>query len=103
MRKTKFAMSLFAFDALAYFEKPKALGAPGNQAKIQADSSRDFSVMQTENAKKELATKGDILEARLELETKIKDAEFRLVERIETGKTEVLKWLIGISLRNQLC
>lgn len=78
-------MSQAVFDALAYFEKLKGAGVPEEQAKIQANAFRDFISMQDEKARSELATKMDVLQA-----------EMRLSEKIETGKHEVLKWLIGL-------
>lgn len=77
-------MSMTTFDALAYFEKLKAAGVPEEQAKVQANAFRDFSAIQEENTKKELATKGDLRETELRLQKEIKDAEMRL-----------LKWQIG--------
>lgn len=73
------------FDALAYFEKLKNAGVPEEQAKIQANAFRDFSTIQEENARKELATKMDVLHA-----------EMRLGEKIENNRHEMLKWLIGL-------
>lgn len=48
-----------------------------------------FSTIQEENAKKELATKADIQDARLEM----KEMEMRLSGKIVAGKHEILKWL----------
>ena len=87
-------MTQTTFDALAYFEKLKAAGVPEEQAKVQANAFRDFSAIQDENARKELATKGDIQDVRLEM----KEIEMRLIEKIEAGKHEVLKWLVGLLL-----
>ena len=81
-------MGSTTFDALAYFEKLKAAGVPEEQAKVQANAFRDFSAIQEENNRKELATKGDIYDLRLEIEkvrAEIKNAEIRL-----------LKWELGI-------
>ena len=94
-------MTTTTFDALAYFEKLKAAGVPEEQAKVQANAFRDFSAIQEENNRKELATKGDIHDVRLDIEQtrmEIKNAELRLVERIESGKHETLKWLTGLLL-----
>ncbi|MBD5607250.1 MAG: hypothetical protein HDQ93_00150 [Desulfovibrio sp.] len=87
-------MATTTFDALAYFEKLKAAGVPEEQAKVQANAFRDFSAIQEENNRKELATKGDINDVRLEM----KEIEMRLSERIEASKHETLKWLIGLLL-----
>lgn len=87
-------MTATTFDALAYFEKLKAAGVPEDQAKVQANAFRDFTAIQDENARRELATKGDLQTLRLEL----KEMEMRLAEKVEAGKHEVLKWLIGLLL-----
>ncbi|MDE5833470.1 MAG: hypothetical protein K2H64_10930 [Desulfovibrio sp.] len=87
-------MTTTTFDALAYFEKLKAAGVPEEQAKVQANAFRDFSAIQEENNRKELATKGDINDVRLEM----KEIEMRLSERIEASKRETLKWLIALLL-----
>ena len=68
------------FDALAYFEKLKAAGVPEEQAKIQASAFRDFSIIQEEKNRQELATKADIQDLRLEM---------------QNIKYEQLKWQIG--------
>ena len=94
-------MATTTFDALAYFEKLKAAGVTEEQAKVRGNAFRDFSAIQEENSRRELATKGDIHDVQLEIEQtrmEIKNAEFRLVERIESGKHETLKWLIGLLL-----
>ncbi|MBD5608213.1 MAG: DUF1640 domain-containing protein [Desulfovibrio sp.] len=78
-------MATTTFDALAYFEKLKAVGVPEEQAKIQANAFRDFSAIQEENNRKELATKGDL-----------RETELRLQKEIETGKHEIIKWLVGL-------
>ena len=87
-------MTATTFDALAYFEKLKAAGVPEGQAKVQANAFRDYTAIQDENARRELATKGDIHALRLEM----KEMEMRLAEKVESGKHEVLKWLIGLLL-----
>lgn len=60
----------------------------------QANAFRDFSAIQAENYRKELATKGDIQFVRLEM----KEMEMRLTEKIESGKHDTLKWLNGLLL-----
>ena len=55
------------FDALRYYERLKAAGVPEEQVKIQAVAMREFSLIQEETLKKELATKGDVRESELRL------------------------------------
>lgn len=85
-------MAATTFDALDYFEKLKKAGVPEEQAKIQANAFRDFSIIQDEKAKQKLATRGDIQDVRIEM----KGMEMRLTEKLESGKHEMLKWMIGL-------
>ena len=76
-------MTTTTFDSLGYFEKLKEAGVPEAQARVQAAAFREFSAIQEEMARKELATIMDVIQA-----------EMRLTERIENSKHEVLKWTI---------
>lgn len=78
-------MSSTTFDSLGYFEKLKAAGVPDEQAKVQAAAFREFTDIQEENARKELATKMDVIQA-----------EMRINEKIEQSKHEILKWMMGM-------
>lgn len=92
-------MSITAFDALACFEKLKSAGVPEEQARVQANAFRDFSIIQDESARKGLATKGDIQDTRLEIEKvrlEMKEMETRLSEKIGAGKHQTLQRLIGL-------
>ena len=80
-------MATTTFDSLGYFQKLKAAGVPEEQAQVQADAFREFTAVQEENARKELVTKMDIVQAEMSIKTE-------LVERIENSKHEVLKWTI---------
>ena len=82
------------FDSLGYFERLKDAGVPEPQARVQADALRQQAetqrvALQTaldrydEASRRELATKGDIQDVRLEM----KAMEMRL-----------LKWQIGLAV-----
>ncbi len=71
------------FDTLGYFEKLKAAGVPDAQAKVQVEAMQDVVRQYDESSRKELATKGDIQNVRLEM----KSMEMRL-----------LKWQIGLAV-----
>jgi len=71
------------FDTLGYFEKLKAAGVPDAQAKVQVEAMQDVVRQYDESSRKELATKGDIQDVRLEM----KSMEMRL-----------LKWQIGLAV-----
>ena len=82
-------MSATTFDTLGYFEKLKAAGMPEAQAKvmieIQADSVKDFV------ASRELATKSDLAEIRLEM----KGMGMELRVEMQAMKNELIKWMMG--------
>ena len=87
-------MTVTAIDALEYIEKLKTAGMPEELAKIQAETMRRQADAQSaalqraldkydDASRRELATKGDIQDVRLEM----KSMEMRL-----------LKWQIGLAL-----
>ena len=82
------------FDSLGYFERLKEAGVPEPQARVQADALRQQTEAQRvalqsaldrydEASRRELATRGDIQDVRLEM----KAMEMRL-----------LKWQIGLAV-----
>lgn len=75
-------MTTTTFDALAYFEKLKAAGVPEEQAKVQAGAIREVI--------DERAVSREFLDIRL------RELELRLTEKIEAGKHEMLKWMVGL-------
>ena len=75
-------MTTVTFDALGYFEKLKAAGFTEEQAKTQAAALQKALDKYDEASRKDLATKGDIQDVRLEM----KSMEMRL-----------LKWQLGIA------
>ena len=83
-------MDGMTFDTLGYFEKLKEAGFTEAQAKVQVEAMQGVIRKYDEATRKELATKGDIQDVRLEIEkvkASIKDTELRL-----------LKWQFGIGL-----
>lgn len=78
-------MTTATLDALGYFEKLKSAGVPEEQAKVQAAAFREFSAIQDENARRELATKLDLAQLKMEL-----------TKEIQTVKQETLRWLVGL-------
>ena len=92
-------------DSLGYFERLKAAGVLEEQARVQADAMRQQTeeqrhALQTaldkddEASRKELATKGDLQDVRLE----IQDVRNELKAEIADTKHEILKWVPGIAL-----
>ena len=80
-------MTSTTFDSLGYFEKLKSAGVPDEQARVQAAAFREFTAMQDERARQELATRADL-----------RETELRLRAEIEKMKYDLLKWQLGIGL-----
>lgn len=91
-------MTTTTFDSLGYFEKLKEAGVPEAQARVQAEAMRQQMeaqrvALQTaldrydEASRRELATKGDVQDVRLEIE--------KVRAEVEKVKYDLLKWQIG--------
>jgi hypothetical protein len=77
-------MSSTTFDTLGYFEKLKAAGMPEEQAKVVANTMREV-------VEERLATKADLRELEIRLETRL---DIRLAEL----KNDLLRWVLGIAV-----
>ena len=102
-------MTTTTFDSLGYFEKLKAAGVPEEQAKVQAAALREQLDAQNttfqrliesydESSKKELATKGDIQDVRLEIEkvrAELKTDIEKVRAEVQQNKYDLLKWQIA--------
>jgi hypothetical protein len=73
-------MTALAFDTLAYVKRLKAAGVPEAQAEVQAE-------VLAEIVKDQLATKQDLRELELRLETKLAET-----------KAEIIRWTIGTGI-----
>ena len=76
-------MTTLTFDSLDYFEKLKDAGFTEKQAKVQASVLQTALNMHDETSRKELATKGDVQDVRLEIEKvrkEIRETELRLIK-----------------------
>ena len=80
-------MATATFDSLGYFEKLRAAGVSDEQAKVQASAFREFVAEQEEARKRELATKGELMEM-----------ELRLTAEIHKSRAETIKWVVGVLL-----
>lgn len=76
-------MATITFDTLKFVEKLKSAGIPEEQAKAISEAFRDAS------GDADLATKRDIRELELKIETRF--------EQIR-GELTLLKWMLGILL-----
>lgn len=75
------------FDTLAFVKELESAGFSSAQAEAQAKALAGVLQTVEESRMQELATKGDIREAELRMETKI-----------EIAKNETIKWMIGLAL-----
>jgi len=75
-------MSTVTFDTLKYVETLKEAGVPENQARAQSEALKE--VLNTE-----VATKHDIKELELKIDTRF--------EKIQ-GEFTLVKWMIGFNL-----
>ncbi|MEO5352473.1 MAG: CCDC90 family protein [Magnetococcus sp. XQGC-1] len=73
------------FDTLAFVKKLETAGVPSSQAEAQVEMLSDLLQKVEASRMQELATKGDVREAELRLEAKI-----------ESSKTETIKWVAGM-------
>ncbi len=94
-----------AFDALAYFDRLKTAGMPEAQARIQAEALREQGELcareirraierYDETKRAELATRGDVLDVRLEIEkvrAEVEKVRAELKTDIEKIRGEVEK------------
>ena len=80
-------MTTLTFDSLDYTRKLEAGGFTRQQAESQADALRQVLQRYDEAERKDLATKGDMKDLRLEIEMVRKE--------IEQAKYAMLKWYIG--------
>ena len=73
------------FDTLAFVKRLETAGVPSAQAEAQVEMLSDAIKKVEETRLQELATKGDVRESELKLEAKI-----------ESSKSETIKWVAGM-------
>ena len=88
-------MTAIAFDTHAYVKKLKEAGFTEPQAEAQAEAlTVALSQFKSDMHLDELATKRDLKELELTLESRLVDVR----RDIEAMKAELLKWIIGLLL-----
>ncbi len=75
---------------LKFFDELKAADVPEKQARVQAEAMRNAFAAYDASKMKELATKGDIQEVRLEIE--------KVRAEMQKIKYDMLKWQFGIAV-----
>ncbi|WP_130471122.1 coiled-coil domain-containing protein [Candidatus Magnetaquicoccus inordinatus] len=91
MGTTAFAIP---FDTLAFAKELEAAGIPPAHAEAQAKALSSVLQKVEESRLQELATKGDVRELELRLET----TKAELQKEIEVAKNETIKWMVGLAL-----
>ena len=109
-------MTAITFDSLGYAKKLEEAGFTRQQAEVQASALREQLDAQNntfqrlienydESSRKELATKGDVQDVRLEIEkvraelkTDIEKVRAELKTDIKSLELRLLKWQFGIGL-----
>ncbi|MEO5348436.1 MAG: CCDC90 family protein [Magnetococcus sp. YQC-3] len=82
------------FDTLAFAKELETAGVPPAQAEAQAKALSGVLQKVEEYRLQELATKGDVETAKLELQKEIESVR----REIEVAKNETIKWMIGLAL-----
>lgn len=105
-------MTAITFDSLGYAKKLEEAGFTRQQAEIQAIALREELEAQSsafqkliatydESSRKELATKGDVQDTRLEIEkvrAEVEKVRAELKTDIKALELRLLKWQFGIGL-----
>ena len=81
-------MPAVTFDPVGYMRKLEESGVPRQQAETQADTLRQVLEQYDEASRKEMATKGDIKDLRLEIE--------KVRGEIKMSELRLIKWQLGI-------
>jgi hypothetical protein len=92
-------MITIAFDTYEFVKELKEAGFSEQQAEVITRLQKSTATATLEQAKHDyqlddLATKRDLKEMELKLESKIKDTELKIVET----KAELIRWVVGVGL-----
>ncbi|MBF0472464.1 MAG: DUF1640 domain-containing protein [Nitrospirae bacterium] len=78
-------MTTLTFDTCTYIKKLKAVGFTEEQAEVHAETIKEL-------ISEQLATKQDIYDLKRDL----KEMELRLESKIESTKSETIKWVAAM-------
>jgi hypothetical protein len=96
-------MSSITFDTHDFVRKLKGVGFSEEQAEVITDLQKTTSANTLEQAKHDyeldnIATKRDLKESELQLESKIKELDTTLQLKIEQTKSELQRWMVTVVL-----
>ncbi|MBF0398890.1 MAG: DUF1640 domain-containing protein [Desulfobacterales bacterium] len=100
-------MLIINFDTHTYVKKLVSAGVPERQAEIQADTFKEVIDSQLASKKDikelEVSLKQNIKELDLKIETvkadlkrDIKELELKIEAKIESSKSDIIKWVAGM-------
>lgn len=96
-------MSSITFDTHDFVRKLKGVGFSEEQAEVITDLQKTTSANTLEQAKHDyeldnIATKRDLKESELQLESKIRELDTTLQLKIEQSKSELQRWMVTVVL-----
>jgi hypothetical protein len=96
-------MSTITFDTHDFVRKLKGVGFSEEQAEVITDLQKTTSANTLEQAKHDyeldnIATKRDLKESELQIESKIRELDTTLQLKIEQTKSELQRWMVTVVL-----
>jgi len=96
-------MSSITFDTHDFVRKLKGVGFSEEQAEVITDLQKTTSANTLEQAKHDyeldnIATKRDLKESELQIESKIRELDTTLQLKIEQTKSELQRWMVTVVL-----
>ena len=82
-------MTTLAFDTLKFAQTLR------DKAKFTQEQSEGLAFAISDATSDQLATKADLKDLRIELKFDMREMEMRLDTKIETLRSDVLKWIVG--------
>lgn len=96
-------MSTMTFDTHDFVKKLKGVGFSEEQAEILTDLQKVIVSNTLEQARHDyelddLATKRDLKELELKLDTRINGTELKLEIKIAETKADLIRWVVGVGM-----
>ena len=82
-------MTTLAFDTLKFAQTLR------DKAKFTQEQSEGLAIAIADATSDQIATKADIKDLRIELRNDMREVESRLEIKIESLRSDVLKWIVG--------
>ena len=85
------------FDTYAYVKKLRSVGVSEEQAEVQAEALAQLIDERLASKKDITDLKRDLMEMHASLQRDMKQLEMQLEVRLAESKSEIIKWVVGIS------